>query len=102
MEQPLKIQVALITKTGATYGGIVELGTAAGDYELKLSELTEVRMVTLPRPYPTFLPYYFTPGDKIPFNIEDAETIQVSVGPGLSKPALQQKQEFQIESIRIE
>jgi hypothetical protein len=102
MEQPLKIQVALITKTGATYGGIVELGTAAGDYELKLSELTEVRMVTLPRPYPTFLPYYFTPGDKIPFNIEDAETIQISVGPGLPEPALQQKQEFQIESIRIE
>jgi hypothetical protein len=102
MPQPLKIQVALITKNGATYGGIVELGTSIGDYELNLNELTEVRMVTLPRPYPTFLSYYFTPGDKIPFNIEDAETIQISVGPGLPETALQQKQEFQIESVRIE
>jgi hypothetical protein len=102
MAQPLKIQIALITKAGSTYGGIIELGTSTGDYEIDLNKLKEVRMVTLPRPYPTFLPYYFIPGDTIPFNIEDAETIQISVGPGLSETALQQKQEFQIESIRIE
>jgi hypothetical protein len=100
--QSLKIQVALITKSGATYGGLVELGSAAGDYALNLSELKPVRMVTLPRPYPTFLSYYFEPGKTIPFNIDEAETIQISVGPGLSESELQQKQEFQIESIRIE
>jgi hypothetical protein len=102
LAQPLKVQIALIIKSGSTYGGIVELGTSPGDYVLNLSELKSVRMVTLPRPYPTFLSYFFTPGDVLPFNIEEAETIQISVGPGLSGAELQQKQEFQIESIRIE
>lgn len=102
MDRPLKVQVALITKSGAAYGGFVELRTSTGDYSLDLTNLKEVRMVTLPRPYPTYLPYHFTPSKPITFNIEDAETIQISVGPGLTEAELEQKQEFQIESIRLE
>lgn len=37
----------------------------------------------LPRPYPTFLPYYFSPANGRQIKPEDIEGIQISIGPGL-------------------
>jgi hypothetical protein len=59
-------------------------------------------MVTLPRPYPTFLPYHFEPASIQPLRLEDIESIQVSIGPGILPAAYDQPHGIAIESIWIE
>jgi hypothetical protein len=61
-----------------------------------------VKLVTLPRPYPTFLPYFFEGGTPPSFNLADVETLQVSIGPGLSEAEKKNPQTLVILSIRIE
>jgi hypothetical protein len=101
IDKALPVQVALVDKRGGAFGAVVPLNVQSGDYEIKLAELKQVQLVTLPRPYPTFLPYFFKPGTSAStFSLADAETLQVSVGPGLGSIAGPYK--FAIESIRLE
>lgn len=86
--EPKPVQVALITKDGKAYGKVIVFGTAMQEIEIPLSELAPVKLVTMPRPYPTFLPYYFFNKTDSPLNIEDIEGIQISVGPGLPETGL--------------
>lgn len=98
---PLTIQVALITREGNTYGALLTLNNEHKDYELSISQLKPVKMVTLPRPYPTFLDYYFEGGTQKPLVLADVETIQLSVGPGLTGAELENAQAFAIQSIQV-
>ncbi len=100
--KPCKFQVALVSKTGTTYGAVVTLGVEKQDHSINLSDLKQVRLVTLPRPYPTFLSYYFEKKTSEPFDITAVETLQLSIGPGLSETEAQQANGVAIESIRIE
>ncbi|HZB15148.1 MAG TPA: hypothetical protein VE467_19060, partial [Chryseolinea sp.] len=52
-------KVALITKGGEAFGGVIKVDAASTDYKLSLSALRKVKVVNLPRPYPTFPPYFF-------------------------------------------
>jgi hypothetical protein len=99
---PLPVQVALIMRDGSAYGGTVTVNTATGDYSVLLSDLKPVSLVTLPRPYPSFLPYYFTPSAVSKFAVEQAEVLQISVGPGIMGAALEDAHTVVIESIRLE
>ncbi|MBR07538.1 MAG: hypothetical protein CMP48_07615 [Rickettsiales bacterium] len=100
-EGEVPVQVALIMKDASTYGGIVRL-SSKGDYSISLDDLKPVQMVTLPRPYPSFLPYYFEGSAVSKFDIEQVETVQISLGPGLSKEVLTSSFEIAIESVRLE
>ncbi len=101
-DKPCTVQCALITKNGQCYGGIVEVLPERGNYRLALDQFKPVRMVTLPTPYPTFLPYYFEPGGILPLNLDEIESIQVSIGPGIPASELGQPQGIAIESIWLE
>ena len=96
------VQVALITSRGEAYGGIITLGEEYKDYSIPLSDLKPVSLVTLPRPYPTFLPYYFSgkPGGGL--NLENVETLQISIGPGMASRKLEEPVEIGMESVRLE
>lgn len=96
-----KIQVAIVDDNGFSFGKIIELTAETKDYTIKISELEPVRTVTLPRPYPSFLPYYLehTKGEKL--QKEKMEAIQLSIGPGLDKEEQIQPHSFAIESIRF-
>jgi hypothetical protein len=100
MEKSFPVQVALIDRQGNAFGGMLKLDTRSGDYAITLSELRPVKLVTMPRPYPTFLPYYFENGREGKLDMKDAETLQISVGPGLQDPS--SAYQFSIESIRLE
>lgn len=100
--EPCKIQLALITKDAVAYGGVVTIDVKQGDYVLPLSDLKEVKLVTLPRPYPTFLPYYFKGNEGRKFDMKDVETLQISIGPGIPQSELENKQGIALESIRLE
>src|SRR5690554_152829 len=96
---PREIEVSLLTEDGVSHGGTVVLGTEPGEYILDLKSLKPTELVTLPRPYPGFLSYYFEHGETISsqFNISEIEVIQVSIAPGDTSGA-----KFSIESIRVE
>jgi hypothetical protein len=97
-----KIQVALVDKNGSSFGKIIEITPENSEYTIDLSHLKSVKTVILPRPYPGFLPYYFEHNNRDPFNLENVESIQFSIGPGLEKEALTQKHEIGVTSIRLE
>lgn len=96
------IQVALIDKNGSAFGGLVTLKPEAGEYSIDLKELKPVKLVTLPRPYPTFLPYYFKGNENAKLDLNRVETLQISIGPGIPQAQLADKHGMAIESIRLE
>ena len=87
-EKPVKLQVALVMNNGRSFGKMIELDPEMQEYQIDLSDLQPVKTVTLPRPYPTFLPLYFEHDIQEPFDIADAESIQFSIGPDLSEACL--------------
>lgn len=97
-----KVQVALVTKQGTAFGGTMVVDTVSHDYSLLLSDFKKIKLVSLPRPYPTFLPYFFDDRSDAVFDIRDAETIQISIGPGIHEQELQMKHGLSIESVRLE
>ena len=99
--KPVKLQVALVTKDGSSFGKIIELHPEVKEYEILLAELQPVKMVTLPRPYPSFLPYYFE-HQETSFGLENAEALQFSIGPGLSPEEQKQPKEVGIISVRLQ
>lgn len=100
-KRPCVIQLALVTKDGNAFGAVMNIDTALSDYPVPLAALKPVNTVLLPRPYPSFLPYYFRHSD-IGFNIDDIESLQVSVGPGIEAKEQLQPNGIAIESVRLE
>ena len=100
IDKEFPLQVSLVDGEGNAFGGIVIMKPTTGEYVLELSELHPVKLVLLPRPYPTFLPYYFENGDKKNFEVSNIESFQVSIGPGLNEP--EGSYSFALESVRLE
>jgi len=99
--EPKPIQVALLTKNGDCYGKVIEIGTEMKEYEIAIKDLKKVKTVTMPRPYPTFLPYYFFNEKDNQINIEDLEGIQISIGPGLPQTKLTEQYSIGIVSLML-
>ncbi|MFD1314214.1 hypothetical protein [Namhaeicola litoreus] len=100
--KPCKLQIALVMNDGHAYGKVIEIDPLTKDYGLNLSDLKPVRTVTLPRPYPTFLPYYLDHQLTSPFDLTKVESVQFSIGPEIPKDALNQKHGIEIVSLRLE
>lgn len=101
-EKPCKLQIAFVTDDGSAYGGIIELQPITGNYELELSKLKPVKTVTLPRPYPSFLPYYFDFWPEKEFDINKIESLQFSIGPGIPQGQLEEAHGIGIIGVRLE
>ncbi len=101
-EKSAKLQVALVLDNGAAYGKIIDLQPDILEYSIDLTELKEVRTVTLPRPYPSFLPYYFDHNNIIPFDITKVESLQFSIGPGIPESELKQPHGIGLVSVSLE
>lgn len=82
-EKPLTLQVSLVMDNGSAYGAMLKMESEIGEYSLKLDDLELMKTVTLPRPYPSFLPYYFEHQNPEGFDVERIESIQFSIGPNL-------------------
>lgn len=98
IDKPMQMEVSLIDKAGNALGGHIQLGTLMSDCEIDLASLQPTKLVILPRPYPSFLPYYFE-GVSNRFDWNSIETIQLAVGEG-EKDA-KEVFKFEIESIRL-
>lgn len=101
-ENTRKVQIALISHDGNTFGGVMDIGPEVKEYRLPLSELKKVPQTLLPRPYPTFLPYQFWNESAATFDISTVETLQISIGPEISSEQLDGKHGLAVESVRLE
>jgi hypothetical protein len=101
-EKPCKIQLALVMKDGSAYGEIVSVDKNPQDYHLSLADLKPVKYVLMPRPYPTFLPYYFDNKSESKFDLKEVESIQFSIGPGIPQNELEDKHGVAIESVKLQ
>ncbi|MCB9082510.1 MAG: hypothetical protein H6555_12450 [Lewinellaceae bacterium] len=99
---PSTIQVAVILQDGSAFGALVTVPPQSGDCAVPLADFKRVPVVTLPRPYPTFLPYFFADGNAKTLDLRQAESLQISLGPGLPAAALEMPQGVAIESVRVE
>jgi hypothetical protein len=101
-DKPVKLQVALVMDNGRSFGKVIELQPEIQEYEIALSELQPVKTVTLPRPYPSFLPLYMEHNIQEEFDLKDAESLQFSIGPELSENEQQEQHGMGIVSVRLE
>ncbi|MGJ5643256.1 cellulase family glycosylhydrolase [Formosa sp. S-31] len=100
--KPCTIQLALVTHTGASFGKTITLQPETDTYTINTSDLKPVKTVTLPRPYPSFLPYYFEHQNTESFDINTVESIQFSIGPGISKTELTKPQGIGLINVTLE
>lgn len=101
-EKPVKLQVAFVLENGASFGKVIEMDPGQiEEYEINLSDLKPVKTAILPRPYPTFLPYYFEHELENNFELEQVESLQFSIGPGLSAAEQQQQHGVGIVSVKL-
>ncbi len=101
-EKPCILQIALVMNDGHAYGKVIEITPKTRDYSLNLTDLKPVKTVTLPRPYPTFLPYYLDHQLRSAFDLSKVESIQFSIGPEIPAVQLQEKHGIELIHIRLE
>lgn len=75
-----KIKVSLINSTGAAFSKYFTVNNTMLDFEIDLSSLQPDSSLLLPRPYPGFLPLWFKANTTEPFNIANAEKIEITFG----------------------
>ena len=97
-----KLQIAFVMNDGSSYGGVIEIGTELKGYKLSIKNLNPVKTVTLPRPYPSFLPYYLEHIISSDFDITKVESIQFSIGPGISKSQLDEAHGISMISVWLQ
>jgi hypothetical protein len=100
-DKPCFVQVALVSTDGNAFGKTVLITPDKKDYSITLAELQPIMTVLLPRPFPTFLPYYFQNLSATAFKINEMESIQISIGPGIPEKDLLQLHGIAVESIRL-
>lgn len=101
-DSPEVIQLAFTMRDGSSYGSLLSVDPEKKEHIIDFSDLKQVKAVTLPRPYPSFLPYYYTNPTPKPFDVNNVESIQISLGPGMPADQLDKAHGFSVESVRIE
>jgi hypothetical protein len=101
MGKPIKIQIALITKDAMAFGKVIEIGGKSEEYSIPVSELLPIKMVALPRPYPSFLPYYFQDQRSDKLDMKSIESLQISIGPGLDEEEKKGSFKLAIEEVYL-
>ena len=77
--KPVKIEVTLINKDGNAYTAKTTLSADQSSQIINLKDFTDGIMFLLPRPYPVFLPYWYTSKIKRPFSLSEIERIQILI-----------------------
>ncbi|UOB18647.1 cellulase family glycosylhydrolase [Abyssalbus ytuae] len=100
--KPCKLEVAFVMNDGNAYGGIIDIGTGLKEYKLPIKELKSTKTVTLPRPYPGFLPYYLDHKLNSPFDIQKVESVQFSIGPGIPESEIKDTHGVAIVNVSLQ
>ena len=94
--------MALIARDGSVYGGTVTVDPKVGTYTLPLTQLKPVKFVSLPRPYPSFLPYFInTIATTNSVDLSTVESVQLSIEPGIAPGQQNEKHGIAIISVTL-
>ncbi|HZV70625.1 MAG TPA: cellulase family glycosylhydrolase [Saprospiraceae bacterium] len=95
------IQISLIMNDGSAFGSLLTLEPNAeqDQYIVSLDQFQRIKPVLMPRPYPTFLPYYSYAGKATTLDLSKVEAMQISIGPGIPIEDVQKTFDLRINSI---
>jgi hypothetical protein len=79
IDKPVVVAICLIDKDGNAYTAKTTLMPGQKHQSIDLKNFSQDRMFLLPRPYPRFLPFWYTGKSKLPFVLTDIERIQFMV-----------------------
>ncbi len=96
------VQLALVMKDGTAFGAVVKLKSKENTYSIPLKKLKRIFPALLPRPYPTFLPYYSKAGKAAVLDMNQVESFQISVGPGMTPTEISHSHEVMIGRVWLE
>jgi hypothetical protein len=97
-----KLQLALVNSDGFAYGATVAIGATSGRFEVPLDKLAPVRSPNIPHGYPVFLRYWSPPDPRQPLDLGKAESLLISLGPGLSAAELANPAGVEIERVWLQ
>jgi len=78
-DKPVIIELTLIDRDGNAYSAKSSLVSGKEVHAINLADLKEGRLFLLPRPYPGFLPFWYTAKNSRPFRLSEIERIQLAV-----------------------
>ncbi|MET0392249.1 MAG: membrane or secreted protein [Chitinophagaceae bacterium] len=81
-ESAAATKIVLVTKDGGAFSAALTPGEGWTDIAIPLNRLQPDSFLLLPRPYPGFLPLWFSAGGAGGFQLADAEKLQVIAGEG--------------------
>jgi hypothetical protein len=96
------IQFMLVMKNGSGFGSLVKLNSKKKRYTLALKKFKSMTPVLLPRPYPTFLPYYSNVRKAEKLDLNEVESFQISVGPGIKPADVNKAHELMVGRVWLE
>lgn len=100
--EPCRLQLALVSDQGVAYGAMVTVSPEGGTYTISLRDLKQVRSPNIPHGYPVFIPFWSEVGKTIPFDVTHAESVLVSIGPGLAEPDYHRVHGVNLERVWLE
>ena len=101
-DQPCPLQLSLITADGIAYGGLITVQSINGTYAIPVGSLHQVRSPNIPHGYPVFLHFWSSIDTPIPLELNRAESVLVSIGPGIPATEYNLPHGVQIERIWLE
>ncbi|MBF9254579.1 membrane or secreted protein [Pontibacter sp. 172403-2] len=99
---PVQVKVSLITDDASAYTAYITLNNHFQQIEIPLRSLKPAPFILLPRPYPGFQPFWFKPGSVEPFNLKQAEKLEITIGESLTPADAKKPYSLEVESVWLE
>ncbi|MFI5187176.1 MAG: membrane or secreted protein [Chitinophagales bacterium] len=100
--QPLKAKITLTNKDAFSFSANITLTANFQNIEVPLNDFVPDSELLLPRPYPGFLPLWFTASGMSLFKLSDMEKIQVTIGTDAPSSEFKRPYSLEVESIWLE
>lgn len=71
------LQLSLISGSAEAFATTIELTPELTTYKIPLAALQKDRFLLLPRPYPSFQPLWFSPGEDGPMTLKDLDKLEI-------------------------
>ena len=101
-DKPCPLQLALITADGLAYGATITVQPVNNAYSVPIASLHNVRAPNIPHGFPVFLDFWSDFKRDVPLDVNRAESVLVSIGPGVPPEEYDRVHGVAIERIWLE
>jgi hypothetical protein len=99
--QALTAKLILVTKDAVPFSATIALPPSLQEVEIPLSRLQQDSLLLLPRPYPGFMPLWFSPAGRYSFSLAEVEKLQVILYADAGAAEIIKPYSMEIESVWI-